>query len=180
MIIRNVNSVGPKAEFAADLPVSEEGMDHYSDLMDRFRDLSMHVDQLASRVSSLGGEKDDDQWGDADNPETMALEMARQGIKIRRQREKIFGIGLFSEPVWDILLELYVARAEDYEVTVGNACIAASVPMSSALRWCQMLQDRHIVQRYRDPVDRRRRFLKLTDCAYGKMTQLLAHFGRQL
>lgn len=106
--------------------------------------------------------------------EVRALEAAKQGLVVRRRRERLFGAGLFSEPVWDILLELYVARAEECDVPVGNACLAASVPMTSALRWCQLLQDRKIIYRERDPKDGRRVFLRMADATFTKLTALLA------
>lgn len=104
----------------------------------------------------------------------LALETAKRALAIRRRRERLFGPGLFSEPVWDILLELYVARAEECDVPVGNACLAASVPMTSALRWCQLLQDRHILCRARDPRDGRRVLLRLTDDSFDRLTALLS------
>ncbi|KTF67504.1 hypothetical protein ATB93_17340 [Sphingomonas sp. WG] len=99
--------------------------------------------------------------------------MAKQALNVRQRRERMFGPGLFSEPVWDILLELYIARAEAADVPVGNACLAASVPMTSALRWCQLLQDRAVIYRERDPKDGRRVFLRMTDESFAKLTLLL-------
>lgn len=110
--------------------------------------------------------------------EHYALETAKQALAVRRRRERMFGDGLFSEPVWDILLELYVARAESSDVPVGNACLAASVPMTSALRWCQLLLDRAVIYRERDPKDRRRVFLRITDDSFAKLTTLLSEGGR--
>jgi DNA-binding MarR family transcriptional regulator len=109
--------------------------------------------------------------------EARALTIAREALAIRRRRERLFGPDLFSEPAWDILLELYIAHAEGVDVPVGNACLAASVPMTSALRWCQILQDRHIVYRERDPKDGRRIFLRMTPESFVKLTSLFNHEG---
>ena len=151
------------------------------DLGAEVRKLLGELDKLASRLSCIdttaaAGPKEEER---ATQAVALAVAVAKQTIKMRRQRAKLFGVGLFAEPGWDILLELYVAKAEDYKVTVGNACIAASVPMSSALRWCQLLEDRRIILRYQDTGDRRRRFVKLSDCANEKMTQLLVQIARQ-
>ena len=59
--------------------------------------------------------------------EAKALNVARQEAILRRRRNKILGTGTLAEPLWDILLELYMARAKQVDVTVGNACLAASV-----------------------------------------------------
>ncbi len=144
------------------------------------RRLLGELDRLASFLSGIGSDQAGSGSHDAPTGEAvvLAVAVAKQAIKMRRQRAKLFGVGLFAEPGWDILLELYVARAEDYKVTVGNACIAAAVPMSSALRWCQLLEDRRIILRYQDTGDRRRRFVKLSDCANEKMTQLLVQIAQ--
>jgi hypothetical protein len=105
-------------------------------------------------------------------PEIAALEIAEMLLRIRRKVERKFGIGLFSQPVWGILLDLYVARARGCDVSVGNACIASSVPMTSALRFCQLLHDRGIVVRERDHRDGRRVLLRLSDRTFTSMTDL--------
>lgn len=157
----------------------QSNAENYLNLKDQVQQLSLYVEKLADRMPGVDQAGAIESAAQTCSLESQAVNAARQGIKLRRQRAKLFGVGLFAEPGWDILLELYVARADDYEVTVGNACIAASVPMSSALRWCQMLEDRGIVHRYHDTADRRRRFLKLSDCAYEKMNRLMVRFVDQ-
>ena len=68
-------------------------------------------------------------------------------LRARRDREWQFPRGLFSDPAWDILLELYVAQSEDRPVTVRDACKAASVPETSGTRWLRILESRHLVKR---------------------------------
>lgn len=106
--------------------------------------------------------------------EEVALETARQLLSVRRKREKAFGAKLFCDPAWDILVELYVARSDRSDLSVGDACIASGVPLTSALRCCQALQKRNLVRRERDPHDRRRIFLRLTDGAFALLTKTLA------
>jgi DNA-binding MarR family transcriptional regulator len=107
------------------------------------------------------------------SPDVRALNVAKRIVAIRRRRERAFGGEMFFDPVWDILLELYVANGDRTNVSVGNACIASSVPMTSALRWCQLLQDRGLVYREKDPRDGRRIFLRMSDETHGRLTSLL-------
>ena len=152
-----------------------------NDLVGQVHCLCQQVDELqrcitGGRTAEAGPAIDERSAGSTQAAERSALNAAKQGLAIRRRRERVFGAGLFSEPVWDILLELYIARAEGCDVPVGNACLAASVPMTSALRWCQLLQDRKIVYRERDPNDGRRVFLRMSDATFAKLTTLLANF----
>jgi DNA-binding MarR family transcriptional regulator len=104
----------------------------------------------------------------------VALTNANLLIAMRKLRERAFGADLFSDPAWSILIELYVALSEDTPMSVGNACIASALPLTSALRLCQQLQERKIVIRERDSDDRRRVLLRLSDTAYQALTHVLA------
>lgn len=148
-------------------------------------DLLANVQRLCETVKELTARLDDAGLSTpvpapdiiaATEPETLeskALNVAKLGVAVRRRREKVFGEGLFSEPIWDILLDLFIARCEGIDVTVGNACLAASVPMTSALRYCQTLLERGIVYRERDRKDGRRIFLRMSETAFAKVTVLL-------
>jgi len=104
----------------------------------------------------------------------IALSNANLLIAMRKLRERAFGADLFSDPAWSILIELYVSLAQGTAMSVGNACIASALPLTSALRLCQQLQDREIVVRERDPWDRRRVLLRLSDAAYQALTHVLS------
>ena len=94
---------------------------------------------------------------------------ARETIRRRRKREQYFPSGLFADPGWDILLDLYAALYENESVSVSSLCIAASVPQTTALRWIAMMTDDGWLVRGNDPADRRRAYLKLSDKARNRM-----------
>jgi hypothetical protein len=43
-------------------------------------------------------------------------------------RARYFKRELFKDPAWDILLDLYVARADGRGISVSSACIASGAP----------------------------------------------------
>jgi hypothetical protein len=112
------------------------------------------------------------------DPAERALRNARQLMMLRRLRDKTLGPDLFFDPAWNILIELYVAHGEGTSTTVGNACIAAGVPLTSALRCCQLLQDKRMVVRERDPKDGRRIFLRLSGETQTVLTHVFLGTGR--
>ncbi|TPG48283.1 hypothetical protein [Sphingomonas glacialis] len=71
-------------------------------------------------------------------PDTRAFEIAprdiRQAIRARRLRDQHFGGGLFEDPAWDMLLDLFAAELERAQVSVSSLCIAAAVAPTTALR----------------------------------------------
>ncbi|TPG18618.1 hypothetical protein EAH87_11045 [Sphingomonas koreensis] len=92
-----------------------------------------------------------------------AVRSARKYVKARRQRETLFPAGLFGDPAWDMLLALYIARADRRPVSISSACIAAAVPGSTALRWIGKLEASGLVVRRPDNADHRFTWLELSD-----------------
>lgn len=101
--------------------------------------------------------------------EALALVDARIEYRARRKREFVFGDGLFADPVWDILLDLFIARSEGRKVSVSSACIASMVPATTALRHIANMAAGGLIERSRHPKDNRCSYLNLSDTAYDKM-----------
>jgi DNA-binding MarR family transcriptional regulator len=106
----------------------------------------------------------------ADNDHGTALEtskgtaaLAKGIIRARTQRSKFLPPSLFAEPAWDILLELYSAELAQQRMTVTQACAAAKVPATTALRWLGTLEASQLIVRHPDPLDARRSFVALTE-----------------
>lgn len=76
---------------------------------------------------------------------------------------------IFGEPAWDILLDLYLAHQSGKPVAVTSACVAAAVPVTTALRWLGTLEQHELVQRTPDSRDRRRMLVALTTRALDLM-----------
>jgi DNA-binding transcriptional ArsR family regulator len=90
---------------------------------------------------------------------------ARHYLKARRLREGLFPEGLFADPAWDMLLDLFASRLEGSRVCVSSACSAAIVPQTTALRWVDRLEECGLLERHPDPADSRRIYLELTELA---------------
>jgi DNA-binding MarR family transcriptional regulator len=82
-------------------------------------------------------------------------------IRARRLRGRYFSDDLFADPAWDILLDLLHAEASHRRVSVTSLCIAASVPVTTALRWIKSMERDGLVIRRNDPLDARRVFVEL-------------------
>jgi DNA-binding MarR family transcriptional regulator len=91
--------------------------------------------------------------------------IAEAWIYARRQRDRAFADAIFSDPAWDILLDLYLSHCNHRRVSVTSACIAANVPATTALRWVAVLERKGLIVRATDPRDSRRKLLSLTDDA---------------
>jgi DNA-binding MarR family transcriptional regulator len=103
------------------------------------------------------------------------LEKARAIYRARREREKLFPgqTDLFSDPAWDILLDLFAAYETGQRVSISSACIASNVPPTTALRWLAILENRGLIVRASDDTDKRRAFVRLSDLTHKRMSQWL-------
>lgn len=93
--------------------------------------------------------------------ELLELKLVRAAIFARRMRDNNFPDGLFGEPAWDCLLDLYLALLEEREISVTDVCVAASVPRAAALRWLDVLCDKALVMRLPDPSEPSRVLVEL-------------------
>jgi CheY-like chemotaxis protein/DNA-binding MarR family transcriptional regulator len=81
---------------------------------------------------------------------------------IRRARTEHFPSDLFSDPCWEMLLDLYDARLAGAEVTVTSLGAASGVPLTTALRRMEELQRHDLIVRTEDAGDKRRTIIRLT------------------
>lgn len=94
--------------------------------------------------------------------------------RLRRRRDKSFRGPLFSEPSWDLLLELLAAEKSGSHVSIKTACLAAAVPNTTAVRCLRQLEHHGIVFRQVDPEDRRRIIIRLTETSAKMMESLFS------
>jgi CheY-like chemotaxis protein len=131
--------------------------------------LSREVDRIATALSSLARAQIELPEGDG----VVSSAHVRALIKARRMRERYFPAEMFSDPAWDMLLDLTAARLDDQPVSVSSLCIASAVPTTTALRWIRNLCDAGIFERCVDPGDARRAFIALSASTFEAMKAYL-------
>lgn len=93
----------------------------------------------------------------------------RSLIDLCSARQNYFPDGLFSDPAWDMLLDLTYARLAGKRVSVSSLCIASRVPATTALRRIGDLVSEGLATRVRDEADGRRVFVQLTEDGFSRM-----------
>ncbi len=129
-------------------------------------------EQLARLVAALEGKRDGPSY-DGESSDKDIASTLRSIIGSRALRNRFFPTEMFADPAWDILLDLTRADLEKQPVSVSSVCIAASVPMSTALRWVRQMTDAGLLRRWTDPKDRRRDLIALTDSTATNMKEYL-------
>ena len=96
---------------------------------------------------------------------------ARAEMRARIHRGLFFKESLFSDPAWDILLDLFIATTDGGRRTVSTVGLAGNVPQTTALRWVSALEAEGLIVREPDPLDGRRVFLDLSEAGFAAMTR---------
>ena len=102
------------------------------------------------------------------------LVAARRLYRERRTRDAALPAELFGEPAWDLLLGLYISRADAEEVSVTRAAELACAKMTTALRLIDRLEREGLVKRQDGSRSRRVTAIALTKAAAERLEQHLA------
>lgn len=98
-------------------------------------------------------------------------------IFVRRARSAVFGTGLFSDPAWDILLELYAARLGKRTMSLSELARAIETPLSTTKRWVVELEGRGLINVTAGTTDPGPAQVELTQDASSKLEHLGDHWG---
>lgn len=103
------------------------------------------------------------------------MEKAQALYAHRRDRVKVFGAvaTMFQEPVWDIVLDLFIAHEKGIKISVGSACVAAYVPYTTALRWIRSMEQAEMVRCWPSESDKRVRYITLSEPMVAMMLRYL-------
>ena len=99
---------------------------------------------------------------------------AKRMIKARSIRSGALTPNLFGEPAWDMLLALYVA---DEPLMSKAVCLAAGVPLTTAMRWLYHLEQQRYIDRSPDDSDGRRCNVSLTPKGAAATRAVSVHSG---
>ena len=97
-----------------------------------------------------------------------------RAIRRARDRRTQFFAGLFGDPAWDMLLELYAAELEQRRLSIGDLCNGSGVPGTTGLRWIDVFERRGLISKRSDPLDARRVHVSLSPDASTLMNAYFA------
>lgn len=112
------------------------------------------------------------------------LAIARTLYGIRRKREAFIDPALLGEPVWDILLNLYIAEHENRKTPTTKSCIEGAASQTTGLRALDRLEKLGYIARSNDDQDKRLTLVRLTaqgiatmDTYIASIAGLLGHYA---
>lgn len=118
--------------------------------------------------------------GEVHTPGQIELQsFVRSIVKSRQNRAQFLNSSLFSDPAWDILLDLTSAALEGKPAPASSVSAASQSPLSTALRYIRQLIDAGLIRSWRDPGDKRRTLLELEPETFQAMKDYLISVHRQ-
>lgn len=105
--------------------------------------------------------------------------LAKEEYTERKRRNAYIDGDLLGEPVWDMLLDLFVCYALDRKVAVSSVSYAADIPSTTALRYIAIMEERGLIVRKPDKKDKRRSWIELTPSAFRSISGYLAERGKR-
>lgn len=109
-------------------------------------------------------------------PVSLTEDHIRSVLLVRRARSQILGEHLFSDPAWDILLELYAAGLGGRKMSLAEVSRATETHQSTTKRWIAALEERALVKSTVDPVAKAV-WISLTEDAEDRLASLADHWG---
>lgn len=103
---------------------------------------------------------------DSDESDQKLAILARGILRARRERSRHFSSEIFSEPAWDMLLDLFVNSVEGKRVSTTSLCIASGSPATTGLRWISILEQESLIHRTHEKVDKRFTYVSLSKEGY--------------
>jgi DNA-binding response OmpR family regulator len=89
--------------------------------------------------------------------------------RARRRRSKFFDASLFSEPAWDMLLDLFIASVHGRKVSTTSLCRAAEVYEAPGLRWIGILESQGLIRRRSVSEEGDLKLVEISDSGFAAM-----------
>jgi CheY-like chemotaxis protein/DNA-binding MarR family transcriptional regulator len=115
-----------------------------------------------------------------ESPKASRPDYLKALVAARVDRDAIFKSEIFSDPAWDMLLDLAVAEASGHWISVTSLCMASGAPTTTALRRIDDLQKEGLIERFPDSTDRRRIIVRLTETGRTRMHAFVEKQAKRL
>lgn len=107
--------------------------------------------------------------------EKLLVEGARQLLQARLKMARIAPPGLLRDSAWDMMLELFISGEEGGILYVKQLMLASGESSTAAMRRIDRLEEAGFLERFPDPLDRRRVIVRLKERGRAAMLAMLEH-----
>lgn len=142
------------------LPLIQVSAASCPDISDRISHIRFELDAIQQELQ-------------APQPRDPNLRQVRAYVAARANARSAFGEQMFSDPAWDMLVQLYAHDLAQRRITLSKLCAVARVATATGQRWIRQLEHSGHVERAADPLDARKCRIQLT---YSGRAEMEAYF----
>lgn len=102
-----------------------------------------------------------------------AITRATDAYDLNGRRTRVLGADLFTDPAWEIMLDLFINTGTGRPLSVSAVCIGSRGSITTALRYIGLLAAAGLLSRVADECDARRSYVRLTELGRARMLDLL-------
>lgn len=136
------------------------------------KDLSALADRRYQMIQKTAQTVISPQNDQSSRQHDVLVAMARSELKARQRQKEIFSEGeVFGEPAFEILLDVYIACAEDRPVTATQVCANAGVSATIGARHMAILERQGLISRHRCTSDFRCTYVRPTRLGTAKVNE---------
>lgn len=118
--------------------------------------------------------------GDTPADETLSYTtILRDFVELRNEKIRSFSPDLFSDPCWNMLIDLALSTEEGKAISVTSLCLASGVSTTTALRRIEDMIEFGLLERVPDKSDKRRQTMKLTRTGAEKVRSVVLSFAQR-
>jgi len=86
-----------------------------------------------------------------------------------------FGSGLFADSCWNMCLDTYICDLKGKKITVSSIAHGSGIPMTTAMRYINVMAEEGLLHKTPNPSDNRMIFLSTSAACKDKISILLRH-----
>ena len=135
------------------------------------------IEKLDRRIAASNSQNDKEHpvvrkdLGDAD-----LIGRAQQHLLWGRRKSLALdtGNGLFADSCWNMCLDIYICGLKEERVTVSGIAHSSGIPMTTAMRYINVMAEQGLIKKTQNPADNRMTFVSLSTDCMNKIKSLLS------
>lgn len=84
------------------------------------------------------------------------------------------GTGLFADSCWNMCLDIYICGLKEEQVTVSAIAHSSGIPMTTAMRYINVMFEQGLLEKSSNPVDQRMVFVATSPACREKIEKILS------
>ena len=161
------SALGKAAQLKGDLEFKLQGAGHLDRLAEELQMLKALIKPVAVEPSQNLPEENSTKRKSTPLSKERLLAL----VQSNEIKKKLFKDDLFSDPVWNMLLDLMQQSLMGNEVAVSALYYSSGAPIATASRRLTEMESAGLVTRLQDPSDKRRQFVTISQDAYNMIEQ---------